>query len=223
MTSSRLVLVHGAGCDRRVWDSLSPLLPEGTVALDLPGRLGAEPACATAAEAAKAVFAEIGARGLATRDAVIVGHSYGGAVAIECALAEAIAGLVLISTGARLRVHPDVLAELPSQSASVPRETTRVDWHAADAFDRMHDVARITSPTLVIAGDRDVLTPPKYARYLAAKIPGSRLVLLEGAGHTCITDDAARVAAAITAWRSGQGNSTREGNGTFGAAVPFPT
>ena len=196
MSTPSLVLVHGAGGDHRVWDVLRRALTVDNVALDLPGRDEGSP-CATAREAAAAILAQLSAHDLDATRTVVVGHSYGGAVAIECALAAPLAGLVLVSTGARLRVHPDVLASMPARSANVTAETARTDWLAADAFDRMREITRITVPTLVVGGDRDTLTPPKYARFLAQNIAGAELVLLEGAGHMCIDEDAPRVAAAI--------------------------
>jgi len=41
----------------------------------------------------------------------------------------------------------------------------------------------ITVPTLVIVGEQDVATPPSDARLMADGIPGSRLVVIPGAGH----------------------------------------
>jgi pimeloyl-ACP methyl ester carboxylesterase len=43
--------------------------------------------------------------------------------------------------------------------------------------------ATIDVPTLIVVGDEDVLTPPKEARQLQAAIPGSRLEVLQQAGH----------------------------------------
>jgi 3-oxoadipate enol-lactonase len=42
---------------------------------------------------------------------------------------------------------------------------------------------RITSPTLVVAGEHDALIPNCYAKLMAEKIPDSRFVLIPGAGH----------------------------------------
>ncbi len=42
---------------------------------------------------------------------------------------------------------------------------------------------RIRQPTLIVWGSRDRLLPPAEAERLHAKIPGSRVVLLPGAGH----------------------------------------
>jgi pimeloyl-ACP methyl ester carboxylesterase len=43
--------------------------------------------------------------------------------------------------------------------------------------------ATIDVPTLIICGDEDVLTPPRDAARLANSIRGSRLEVLQGAGH----------------------------------------
>jgi len=42
---------------------------------------------------------------------------------------------------------------------------------------------RITSPTLVIAGERDKLTPPEASHYLAQSLPHARVVVVAGAAH----------------------------------------
>ena len=38
-------------------------------------------------------------------------------------------------------------------------------------------------PTLVVAGDEDILTPPRLGRAVAQRIPGAQLVVLEGEAH----------------------------------------
>lgn len=61
-------------------------------------------------------------------------------------------------------------------------------------------IARITQPTLIIHGDQDAIVPLQQAHDLAASIPGSRLVILEGAGHVPTMTQPAAVADAITAF-----------------------
>jgi pimeloyl-ACP methyl ester carboxylesterase len=44
-------------------------------------------------------------------------------------------------------------------------------------------LSTVDVPTLIIAGDEDVITPPKESRLMQALIPGSGLEILRQAGH----------------------------------------
>jgi pimeloyl-ACP methyl ester carboxylesterase len=52
-----------------------------------------------------------------------------------------------------------------------------------DRPDSTPTLPTISVPTLVVAGDEDVLSPPKELRLMHRSIPGSRLEVLAGAGH----------------------------------------
>lgn len=54
---------------------------------------------------------------------------------------------------------------------------------AAIEHDCEERLSRITAPTLVVVGDEDVLTPVRFARALAARIPGARLEIVPAQGH----------------------------------------
>ena len=56
------------------------------------------------------------------------------------------------------------------------------------AWEAYSRIAQITAPTLVIHGKSDALVPPGNGELIAARIPGSRLVLLEHASHLFLTD-----------------------------------
>ncbi len=47
---------------------------------------------------------------------------------------------------------------------------------------------RITAPTLVVAGEQDMLIPACYARRMAQEIPGSEFVSIPGCGHNPFTE-----------------------------------
>jgi pimeloyl-[acyl-carrier protein] methyl ester esterase len=49
--------------------------------------------------------------------------------------------------------------------------------------DLRDSLTSIAQPTLVIAGERDTLTPPDASRYMADKMPQARLVEIPGAAH----------------------------------------
>lgn len=64
----------------------------------------------------------------------------------------------------------------PSLTALRGMPAQREPWVAAG-------LAQLEVPTLIVAGDHDVTTPPSEAEEVRSLIPGSRLVVLEKAGH----------------------------------------
>jgi pimeloyl-ACP methyl ester carboxylesterase len=58
----------------------------------------------------------------------------------------------------------------------------------------------IDRPTLVLVGDSDRLTPPELSAEIAGSIPGSRLVVVAGAGHLTTLDQPDQVTRALVAW-----------------------
>ncbi len=62
---------------------------------------------------------------------------------------------------------------------------------------------RIKVPTLIIVGDQDVATKPVKAERMHARIPGSKLVVIPGAGHTSSVEEPEAVNAAIKDFLSG--------------------
>jgi pimeloyl-ACP methyl ester carboxylesterase len=56
-------------------------------------------------------------------------------------------------------------------------------------FDLSESLESVAVPALVATGDRDRLTPPAAARFMAEKIPGSRLLILEDAGHCAFLEE----------------------------------
>jgi pimeloyl-ACP methyl ester carboxylesterase len=63
-------------------------------------------------------------------------------------------------------------------------ETIEADLAAMrDRPDSSDFLREISIPTMILVGERDVLTPPAASEAMAAAIPGSRLVTIPGAGH----------------------------------------
>lgn len=230
--SPTLVLVHGAGGSRLHWPGELRRLPGATVyTLDLPGHGRSEgQGCDTIAGYAEAVVKFLDTLGI--ERATIVGHSMGGAIAQTLALDSPgrVAGLVLVATGARLRVGPAILEGIRSDFEGSVELVTRFAWSpeappaltelgrqalletgpdvlssdfsACDRFDVIGRLGEVEVPTLVITGTADQLTPPKYARFLAEHIPDAQLALVEGAGHMVMLERPAQVAKAVQEFKS---------------------
>lgn len=86
------------------------------------------------------------------------------------------------------RNAPDEVGDgwlIRSQSTSDPAGY----GNACEAMARLNatpldpDLGRIVAPTLVVASDLDRLCPPKAGEIIVSGIPGSRLEIIEGAGH----------------------------------------
>jgi len=54
--------------------------------------------------------------------------------------------------------------------------------------DGLKRAQNITCPTLLILGDRDIMTPPFNAKQVAGKIPDSSTVILPGTGHSLMSE-----------------------------------
>ncbi|MBI4601395.1 MAG: alpha/beta hydrolase [Planctomycetes bacterium] len=99
----RLVLLHDLGSDHRSFQAVSGLLAPSfhLVAPDLLGHGGSEKRVRDLSLAAQARALLDAVRDLGLEGAVLVGHSFGGAVALRAAAEapEAFAGIVLLSAG----------------------------------------------------------------------------------------------------------------------------
>jgi pimeloyl-ACP methyl ester carboxylesterase len=62
--------------------------------------------------------------------------------------------------------------------------TTCEQWQADEEHDTLDRLASIGSPTLVIAGEQDVITPPRVCRAVAERIPGARYEVFTGPGSS---------------------------------------
>ena len=72
------------------------------------------------------------------------------------------------------------------------------DLSACNTYtDALAAAAKVTVPSIVIQGSRDVMTPFKGGKAIAAAIPGCRLVMIEGAGHMLMSERPEDVLAAL--------------------------
>lgn len=222
-----LILLHGAGGTYLHWPPHLRRLPATLVyALDLPGH-GRSRGAALATITAYQQLVEAFMAALAIEQAIIAGHSMGGAIALDLALAtpHRVAGLVLVSTGARLRVHPTILQGLESDFAATTAQLVEwmytpafpseqreralaqlrtnapqqllTDFHACNQFDQRAAMSAVQQPTLILCGALDQMTPVSYSTFLQQTITGSELHLIDGVGHMPLVETPAAVTALI--------------------------
>jgi pimeloyl-ACP methyl ester carboxylesterase len=226
-----LLFLHGAGDSHLLWNGQLAAFAgtHCTYALDLPGH-GRSTGQARDTISAYAAIVHKFLDALGIDKTIVAGSSMGGAVAQTLALEspELVSGLVLVGTGARLRVASAFIDGVKTDFQSTARalvehyyapgapETLRnkslaqlvksgaavlaQDFAACDRFDIRDRLPEILMPTLVVCGAEDKMTPPKYSEYLARHIPHSQLVLVPGAGHMVMLEQPQAFNHALSAW-----------------------
>jgi pimeloyl-ACP methyl ester carboxylesterase len=138
----------------------------------------------------------------------LVGHSMGGLIAIHVAALrpECLRSLVLVdATGIPFTLDPrDHLRHLPHPPRGLFSFSRVLAWDFLRAGptsvgvaaarllreDAREAMSRITVPTLLVWGDRDVLVPERYGREMQEAISEASLVVLPNAGHVSMWDNA---------------------------------
>jgi pimeloyl-ACP methyl ester carboxylesterase len=133
-------------------------------------------------------------------------------------------GLGLIGGGAKLRVAPSILQNASNPStfdeavrmitdfSFAPQTNKRLkelaarrmaetrspvlygDFLACDAFNVMDQLSKISAPALMICGDKDQMTPPKYSEFLCSHIAGARMEVISNAGHMVMLEQPEKTA-----------------------------
>jgi pimeloyl-ACP methyl ester carboxylesterase len=93
---------------------------------------------------------------------------------------------------------PAQVAFFERMLVACPPEVRAKAGLAMQEMELHHVLPRLTVPTLVMAGDKDRLTPPSHARRIAAELPNLQaLIELEDTGHMGPIERPAEVAAAL--------------------------
>ena len=209
-----VLFIHGAGGGQYTWSYQKGFLEKqfNPIIIELPGHGESEgEGEEEIGRYAEHVLAFLKAMDL--QKVFLVGHSMGGVIVQTLALtqAEVIKGIVLVGTGARLKVLPVILNGIKNNFEETVRminqfaysrkapsdliekgismmmqcrpEVLYGDFMACDRFDLINEVEKIIFPTLLLCGDDDQLTPVKYSQFLHSRIKGSKLEILPNAGH----------------------------------------
>jgi pimeloyl-ACP methyl ester carboxylesterase len=228
-----LVFVHGAGDSARAWREQVAYFGARAYALDLPGhgeRPDTLPESVSVADYARAVQTII-TNELRLERPFIVGHSLGGLIALQMGLdfGQQLGGLVLVGTGARMRVAPmllDAARTDPVQAQRVLKQSSVSDQgdvvrllngqnkpqpgllyrnlmacNSFDVMDRLEELRNL--PTLILCGAEERNAPVKHSLYLHEHIAGSTFQVISGAGHYVQREKPEEVNRAIAEWLAG--------------------
>jgi len=209
-----ILFIHGAGGGQYTWGYQRGFFEKefNPIIIELPGHGESDgDGEQDIARYAEHVYGFLEAMGV--RRVFLVGHSMGGAIVQTLALThpEVMRGVVLVGTGARLKVLPMILNGIKNDyKETIPRivqfaysrkappelieggtnqmlqcrpEVLYGDFLACDRFDVMKEVEKIDLPTLILCGEDDALTPVLYSQFLHSRIKGSKLEVLPNAGH----------------------------------------
>ncbi len=212
-----LVFLHGSGCTSVVWEQQLEFF-EGSLALNFPGH--PEGAVLDDVSALSAWLIEtIKEKNLSDVVLVGHSLGSAVAMQAVLDEPQLFKGLILIGAGARLKVMPQLLStltdlvktnavlpdfllaanqQIPEPFKSNINESIKAngvnvllnDFTACDKFDVMDELAQLNIPTQVIVGDKDQMTPLKYASYLKELLPNARLTIIENATHMVFAERA---------------------------------
>lgn len=89
-----------------------------------------------------------------------------------------------------VKENPQLMEEYLERLSLYPMDPPYImrQTEAVMGFSSLSRLSNIKAPALVVAGSEDILLPAANSRLLAAKIPGARLIVLDGIGHAVMAD-----------------------------------
>ena len=212
MTTRQLwVFLHGTPLTPEVWGPIAERFRERGAVVSRPSLDSRGDAAIHAAR----IRAELPENAMVT----VVGHSFGGQVAIDLALSldreHRLAGLGVVCSRATPYPPFEAAAGLlrggdrPDPEAAIARWFTTDErrarspiidyangrlasantevWRSALAsvarYDRESELATISAPTVLVAAEHDLVSPPEVMAPMAASVPNSRFHVLRGTSH----------------------------------------
>jgi pimeloyl-ACP methyl ester carboxylesterase len=158
---------------------------------------------------------------------ILIGHSLGAAIALGFAVKypQDLSGVVAVGGGLTMPVTPDILdgfrqapefvldlmckfslakANRPALFDALRKslgeasvDVVAGDMLACSKFDLTGEIQKIKVPVSAVCGTEDKMMPPASSEQISAGITGTKLVLIEGAGHMVMMEKPAEFNEAI--------------------------
>ena len=208
-----IIFVHGSGGTSNTWKNQVKLeIGYDIISFDLPSHGKSSEYLELSLNLYVEVLNQL-IRSVNYEEVVLCGHSLGGAIvqSYYYLYPKRVKALIIIGSGARLRVSPiilnglksdyhEFLKALPSrefnrktsidiindyikETSTVGANVTFKDFSICDTFDTLEKTSSINIPCLIIVGKSDKLTPSKYSEFFHNKIKNSDLHIIDDAGH----------------------------------------
>jgi len=180
------VFLPGASGDREFWRPVAQRLPDQweMVLLNWPGA-GNQPHDPSV----------LGADDLVTRAAKhldasvdIVAQSMGGVIAVRLALTrpESVRRLVLVATSGGIDVR--TLGGVDWREEYQRDFPQAADWIVQEQPDLTEEIKQLVTPTFLIWGDTDPISPPRVGEHLAELLPNATLHVIAQGTHSLAYD-----------------------------------
>ncbi len=209
--SKNLVFIHGWGATAKIFDTVFYYLNDefNIRYFDLPG-FGKTPIEKIMTLKDYADFVYTFLKDNKIEQPIIIGHSFGGAVAVKLAILhpESISKLVLVSASAVrwprhkimfIKKMADIIKPFLSEKlrklilkilkldktdyAQIDSPKLKETFKNVINEDLSPYLSTIKIPTFVIWGEKDTVTPLKEGKFIAKLIPNAKLSIIKNAGH----------------------------------------
>jgi pimeloyl-ACP methyl ester carboxylesterase len=224
------LLIHGSGGRAEIWSPVMDIFREiDPLAIEMPGH-GESPLPFLRSLEDHVLLVEDIRSVLGVDQCIVVGHSLGGAVALQYArdFPSRCGAIVAVSSGpdfivdltrvakleteweasiehfARGQVSPNANSDMLDRARQLIRTrrpaTLAHDLRVCTMFSAHNWLGRLQVPTLVVCAYEDSLTPFEGSRSLASRIPGAALSVISPGGHSLMLEHPIRFARAIDAF-----------------------
>lgn len=194
-----IIFLHGIGATTKVWTKLVALLPYGLniYLIDLLGHGSSDAPQINYTIKAQSLALDGFIKDQALEDFYIVGHSYGGWIGAYYASENKVKGLVLEDAAGLKEAFDQIVMAKREQDYKDAFFRTAMEINNNKDYviksileENLRDgeldsaiLSRITAPTLIIWGKKDLLLSPEMGLILQKKIKNSELFFIEDAGH----------------------------------------